>query len=151
MKNATFQHEMAKAEVLYKHGKPEEADYWRGYRRGLRRRYHGEKFETEEAHQKWLGLINTSFHSEVGRGYRAGFYGPVRLTTDHPQSSYGIPVFVDAENNPMDYVDGMVALREWWGIDALAEAAGVSVRTAEGWCAGRMPGTEALLKLMHSH
>ena len=150
MKKPLFEHELTKAQTLYKYGKDEEKDYWRGYMRGIRRRYHGEKFDTEDAHQQWLGFINDDYHREVGRGYRAGYFGPARVTTDHATSSYGIPVFVDLNNNSMDYVDGFIALRDWWGIDDVANAAGVSSRTAEGWCSGRMPGTDALLMLMHS-
>lgn len=148
MKKTLFEHELSKAKTLSQYGKDGEKEFWLGYKLGLRRRYHGEKFRAESDHQKWLSLVDDESNKEARRGYRSGFYGPVRLATDHPQSSYGIPVFVGAENNPMDYVDGMIALREWWGLDALAEASGVSVRTVEGWCIGRMPGTDSLLKLM---
>jgi hypothetical protein len=140
---------MAKVKTLYEYGPDETKEYWRGYQRGLRRRYHGENFETEANHQKWLSLVNDDYHREAGRGYRSGFYGPTRMVTNHPQSSYGIPIFLDQNGRPMDYDDGFTAIREWWGIDELAKDAGVSVRTAEGWCAGRMAGVESLLKLMH--
>ena len=74
----------------------------------------------------------------------------MRLTTDHSASSYNIPVFVDDENNPMDYADGIRELRRlkgWKNVQALADHCGVSARTVEGWEQGRMPSQPAL-KLM---
>lgn len=65
-----FKHEMAKAKTFYELG--ENADYWRGYMRGLRRRYHGENFGTDDEHQKWLSLIGDSYRQEMGQGYRDG-------------------------------------------------------------------------------
>jgi len=149
MKKSIFEHELSKAQTLYEYGKDEEKEFWRGYMRGVRRRYHGENFETEADHQKWLSLVNDDYHHEAGRGYRAGFYGPVRLVTNHPKASYGIPIFWDKDGEPMDYAEGFTALRDWWGIDNMAEEAWVSVRTAEGWCAGRMPGSKNLLRLFN--
>ena len=63
----------------------------------------------------------------------------LKLTTDHSMSSYGIPVFVDASNNPLDYADGLRKIRRTLKLstDELAEIAGVSRRTVEGWEQGR--------------
>ena len=71
------------------------------------------------------------------------------LTTDHPQSSYGIPVFVDGAGQVLDYADGFRKLRRlWdWNTARLAEELGVSRRTVEGWEQGRMPSKTALLLL----
>ena len=74
----------------------------------------------------------------------------MKLTTNHSQSSYNIPIFVDADNNPMDYADGVRELRRlmgWKNVAHLAEHCGVSPRTVEGWEQGRMP-SPAALKLM---
>lgn len=73
----------------------------------------------------------------------------MRLTTEHPQSSYGIPVFVDGAGQPLDYADGLRRLRreKGWNTTKLAELLGVSRRTVEGWEQGRMPSKTALLLL----
>lgn len=48
-------------------------DYSRGYQRGLRRHYHGDKFGTEEEHQKFHSM--TGVRQEIGDGYREGYAG----------------------------------------------------------------------------
>ena len=70
----------------------------------------------------------------------------MKLTTDHPQSSYNLPVFVDGDNNPLDYVDGIKQFRQLngWSTTDLAEKLGTSRRTVEGWEQGRMPSKMAL-------
>ena len=70
----------------------------------------------------------------------------MKLTTDHAQSSYGIPIFVDSDNRPLDYADGFRQLRQerGWSTERLADLVGVSYRTVEGWEQGRMPSTTAL-------
>lgn len=74
----------------------------------------------------------------------------LRLTTDHPASSYGVPVFVDDENNPLDYAPAIKQIRadNGWSTTDLAEMLGKSRRTVEGWEQGRMPDKTALLLLM---
>jgi hypothetical protein len=51
---------------------PERADYWHGYRRGLRRARFGEQFGTAAEHQLWLTLADDTDASRaaLGRGYR---------------------------------------------------------------------------------
>jgi hypothetical protein len=51
---------------------PERADYWHGYRRGLRRARFGELFGTAAEHQLWLTLADDTDTSRAarGRGYR---------------------------------------------------------------------------------
>lgn len=73
----------------------------------------------------------------------------MRLTTDHSMSSYGMPIFVDDDNNPLDYWDGLRQLRnaKGWSVADLAEQVGVSARTVEGWEQGRMPSKPALIIL----
>lgn len=48
-------------------------DYEKGYQRGLRRHYHGEKFGTDEEHKQWSSL--SGHRQELGDGYRDGFSG----------------------------------------------------------------------------
>ena len=48
-------------------------DYGAGYRRGIRRHYHGEQFGTDDEHEQWLGLKD--YQQELGDGYRDGFAG----------------------------------------------------------------------------
>lgn len=73
----------------------------------------------------------------------------MKLTTDHPASSYGVPVFVDDDNNPLDYADGLRQLRKerGWSTADLAEHVGASSRTVEGWEQGRMPNKASLILL----
>lgn len=66
-------------------------DYSDGYRRGLRRYYHGCSFGTATEHQRWLGLgLDGDPRHELGRGYRDGFAGippqegPKRRARDEP-------------------------------------------------------------------
>lgn len=65
-----FKKEMALAETMAKTD-VERENYWRGYQRGLRRAYHGDKFGTIEEHQKYLEAVNSPDEGrrETGRGY----------------------------------------------------------------------------------
>lgn len=71
----------------------------------------------------------------------------MRLTTDHPQSSYGMPIFVDSNNAPVDYVAGVNWIKFNFGLTAqtLAGKIGVSKRTVDDWCTGQIPSKTALL------
>jgi len=73
----------------------------------------------------------------------------IRLTTDHSASSYGVPVCVDANDNPLDYAEGLQMIRHErkWSVADLASLLGVSARTVEGWEQGRMPTIPALMLL----
>jgi DNA-binding transcriptional regulator YiaG len=75
----------------------------------------------------------------------------MKLTADHSASSYGMPVFVDNDNQPIDYADGFRQLRKLkdWSVSDLADHVGVSPRTVEGWEQGRMPSKPALIILSH--
>ena len=76
----------------------------------------------------------------------------IRLTTDHSASSYGMPIFVDEKNNPLDYGVGLkqVAKDQGWTTKQLAEKLGVESPTIHNWYQGRrmIPKT-ALLLLSH--
>ncbi len=65
-----FKKEMRRAESMAKTDVEKES-YWRGYQRGLRRAYHGEKFGTAEEHRKYLDAVNSldETRKETGRGY----------------------------------------------------------------------------------
>lgn len=72
------------------------------------------------------------------------------ITTDHPQSCYGIPVILDDDGNPLDEAPGLKAVRTRLGLSRaqVAAACAVSPRTVEAWEQGRYPvATEALLVL----
>lgn len=75
----------------------------------------------------------------------------MRVTTNHPSSSYGVPVILDDRGAVMDYAPGIKAIRAKAGLttQALADLCGVSRRTVEGWEQGRMP-TVAALNVMSS-
>lgn len=74
MEKGHFQREMMKAQNFIELG--EDSDYWMGYQRGLRRRYHGEIFGTDEEHEMWMQLYEDSddVRAARGRGYRDGFF-----------------------------------------------------------------------------
>lgn len=56
-------------------------DWARGYQRGLRRHYHGDRFGTEAEHEQWMAMDGQ--RAELGDGYRTGFAGmpPSELST----------------------------------------------------------------------
>jgi len=66
MNQQKFDTFMAAAQTL-----PE--DYAKGYQRGLRRYFHGEKFGTTAEHEQWVGM--DGHRQEMGDGYRDGFAG----------------------------------------------------------------------------
>lgn len=66
MNEQQFQHLYAMSETCH-------PDYKRGYRRGLRRNFHGENFGEPGEHEKWLAL--SGHRAEIGRGYWDGFGG----------------------------------------------------------------------------
>lgn len=74
----------------------------------------------------------------------------MKITTDHPSSCYGIPVILDDSGQPMDYPDGIQAVRKRLGLSTtqLGQAVGKSRRTVENWEQGRtMAPTEVLYLL----
>lgn len=68
MTAAEFKSKMLYAESMKK--LDDRPDYWAGYIRGLRRKYHGENFGTSDEHEKWMSLIYDETRSDMGRGYR---------------------------------------------------------------------------------
>lgn len=69
------------------------------------------------------------------------------ITTRHSSSSYGQPVILDDDGNPMDYAAGIKAIRAKHGLSTadLAAIIGGSPRTVENWETGtRMPNAAAL-------
>lgn len=75
--NARAAEEMRRLEPSH-----DEAEYWIGYLRGLRRNYHGETFGTAEEHALWMSLSNEirdQSRKMRGLGYQAGFAGQAIL------------------------------------------------------------------------
>ena len=70
----------------------------------------------------------------------------MKVTTDHPASSYGVPVILADDGAVMDYAPGIKSLRSCLGLSTqqLADHCGVSRRTVEGWEQDRMPPAAAL-------
>lgn len=68
------------------------------------------------------------------------------ITAINPASSYGMPVILDDAGVPMDYADGIRAIRRQCALSTTEFGAlcGVSRRTVEGWEQGRMPSAAAL-------
>jgi len=74
------------------------------------------------------------------------------LTTDHPASSYNIPVVIDSETRQVyDYPDGLRMLRQQHELSRaeFAALADVSPRTVENWEQARyaFPDARALRRL----
>lgn len=71
----------------------------------------------------------------------------MKITCNHPQSSYGVPVILNDQGAVMDYADGMteVLKRIGWTRKQAAEAAGYSPRTIERfWAQGEVPSAQFL-------
>lgn len=132
MNRSFFDIEITKAEVM---GMVEKAEYWEGYIKGLKRRFHGKDFCPQAEHEDWLSKINadTPDDMERGRGYRDGYLG-----------------IVDLE----DPANGIKILRRWrgWSVEDLAEKADVSVDLVMEWEVGRLPteSEKEVLRKLHS-
>jgi len=75
MDESTFKSKLLHCEImLAEDGRP---DYWAGYRRGLRRAYHGERFGTDQEHDLWYSLADRDSEQDQqrGQGYRDGLAG----------------------------------------------------------------------------
>jgi DNA-binding transcriptional regulator YiaG len=70
----------------------------------------------------------------------------MKLTTNHPPSSSGTPVFLDDSGNPLGYAMAirLMCKSKGWTYQDLADKTGYSRRTAEGWGQGRIPPKPAL-------
>jgi len=68
------------------------------------------------------------------------------ITTNHPSSSYGLPVILDDAGQVMDYAPGIQLIRARLNLSTadLAAKIGVSPRTVEGWEQGRTPSKSAV-------
>ncbi len=77
MTEQQFKSNMIAAETFHGISEGNDGDFWKGYMKGLRRLYHGERFGTEDEHILWMGLVNSDDESRrmLGRGYRSGFKG----------------------------------------------------------------------------
>jgi hypothetical protein len=74
MNEQVFRKEFRRCEMLEQTAaSPEDAAYQQGYKRGLRRSYHGENFGTEADHKKWCTLVKSQnpIRRRQGEGYRA--------------------------------------------------------------------------------
>ena len=83
MDQQSFEHEMAKAQAMRSAG--DRPEYWAGYMRGLRRKYHGEDFGTDEEHRLWLTADGDTLRRDLSAGYRAG-YIPATMFWIHPRA-----------------------------------------------------------------
>jgi hypothetical protein len=74
MDRSVFESKLREARRKMESG--ERPDYWKGYERGLRRRYRGKPLGEPDDHGKWLGYIFSPDHSkrELGRGYFEGYH-----------------------------------------------------------------------------
>jgi len=78
MTDAEFQTNMHESDFIQKISEPEDASFWKGYQRGLRRAKIGEDFGTDAEHAQFLSLADNKhneLHRYQGLGYRAGLQG----------------------------------------------------------------------------
>jgi hypothetical protein len=70
----------------------------------------------------------------------------MKITLDHPASSYGIPVILNAKGEVMDYAEGIRTIRRNLALStkALGAMCNVSHRTVESWEYGSVPSAAAL-------
>jgi DNA-binding transcriptional regulator YiaG len=70
----------------------------------------------------------------------------MKITTNHPASSFGVPVILDNYGNPLDYAEGLRRARYSLCLSTveMGRFCGVSGRTVEGWEQGRLIPVAAL-------
>jgi len=78
----SFQTLMRRADTLRRHDS-DNAPWWTGYIRGLRRAHHGAEFGTTVEHTLYLAAIDSDDpqRAALGRGYRAG----LTMTAQEPE------------------------------------------------------------------
>jgi hypothetical protein len=79
MTEGQFKTELGKAQTFARlESDPDKAAYWRGYQRGIRRNWHGDRFGTAEEHRRFIEAAESedAERAALGRGYRDGLaYG----------------------------------------------------------------------------
>lgn len=89
MTEQEFQHNMAGGKTLAELSGYPDSEYWAGYQRGLRRKYHGDAFGSVAEHNLWFSLADETGDDTRrfrGIGYRAGFDGlPISEAIKHLQ------------------------------------------------------------------
>lgn len=48
-------------------------EYWTGYKRGLRRRFYGDRFGTRDEHEQWMNCARGDYRNQLQAGYRKGY------------------------------------------------------------------------------
>ena len=74
----------------------------------------------------------------------------IKLTTDHPTPTCGMPIFSNAAGTPLTYASGLRQLREerGWSTRDIANITGASPRTVEGWEQRRHKPPKSALMLL---
>lgn len=77
MERSTFKSVLGLAKSLEKaHAENKDyrrSEFCRGFRRGIRRLFHGENFGTDEEHNKWMNCADGEYRKQLQAGYRTGF------------------------------------------------------------------------------
>ena len=70
----------------------------------------------------------------------------MKITIDHPASSYGVPVMLDDDGSVLPYAKGIRMIRKRLRLSTsdLGAMCGVSARTIEQWEYKRLPHAAAL-------
>lgn len=70
----------------------------------------------------------------------------MKITIEHPASSYGMPVILNYVGQVMSYKEGIKTLRRSKGLSVqqLGAICGVSHRTVQGWESGKLPSAAAM-------
>jgi DNA-binding XRE family transcriptional regulator len=104
------------------------SDFWRGFQRGIRRLHHGENFGTAEEHERWMNCARDEYRKQLQTGYRVGYhYDDLKIESEN-------------DIQPMRKMLGL-------SVVDVAEIAGVSPRTIEGWEQGRPMSRLAIRQL----
>ena len=77
MNEQKFQRNARAAEAARRNADHDEAEFWAGCLRGLRRHYHGENFGTDDEHVMWMAAAESDDpkRRRRGEGYIAGHEG----------------------------------------------------------------------------
>lgn len=120
MNDEEFKAAMLRATRTEKKSKTPE--YWQGYKRGLRRGYHGDKFGTRDEHKSWLSLLSDSDSTRhnLGQGYHDGLIAAgVRIKAGRPELSQGEPSIVLSVRLPKSIYDAIPETKSEWVRDTI--------------------------------
>jgi len=102
MDREAFERRMRGAKIFERVGR-EGAEYWQAYQRGLRRRYYGKRFGTDEMHHVWMVMAESGdpVRAKRGKGYRDGYIPEFCPNGGDCQTCPLVSQGRDCQNNPL--------------------------------------------------